>query len=139
MNNDIEIFSNIEKIIGWYNRIERGYQDVGNLIDARRKLATYSFSMAEITGNLKVDFDSATFARKNQFAKSKSKAIKSGSSGTEAEAKADIEIEEIAEVEASLKGAYSKAKLLLSQINEVLSTMNQHIAFLRAEKEAVKV
>jgi len=139
MNDDIEIFEKIESIIVWYNRLAKGFQDIQCLIDVRRKLATYSYNVAEITGNLKIDFDNAIFTRKNEFAKAKSKLMKEGFSGTEAEAKAEIQIEEIRRIESSLSGSYSKSKLLLSQINEILSTLNQHIAYLRSEKEAVNV
>jgi|SRR3990172_10832344 len=125
----------ITKIIEWYHNIRKGYQDIALLIDARRKLSTLSFFFAEETGEVIRSFNECYFLRKTNQAKARLDAVAEGNPAGLAESMAEYRCAEYRRHESGAEGNKDRCRLIMNQINEVLSSMSQQIAFLRSEKE----
>lgn len=132
----MDTIKEISIIITWYGSQSRDYNDIDNLIYTRKKLATLSFALAGEVGDAKNDLDVAIFKRKLAFSKEFDRLTSEAKvSGVSAKEKANITIEVLCENEAVVSGIYHRTKMFLSQTNEVLSTLNQHISYLKAEKK----
>lgn len=130
----------IFKIINWYRgvpkNIPKDFSNINELVYARKQLSCHAVDLAGFVGDLKADFETAYFNRRLQYAK----AITT-EKGTVAEKEANsvISIQNVYEDEKTLEGQHAKAKLILGQVNEVLSSMQQHLSYLKDEKKTESV
>lgn len=131
-------FQKLFKIIETYNGLPADFADIDRLINARKKLACLSINLAELTGDLRTEFESNYYQRKLNFAKGVMK-HKEGKTVSEAEALALIDVEEFYKQEKLSDAEYQKCRLILNQVNEVLSSMNGHLSYLKDEKKRINV
>ena len=130
----IKSLEKIKKLIYWYYNLPKNYVNIAVLMEARKKLAVHCFELAEVTGDMKMSFDNSYADRKIAYAEKKVELMNDGMSGTAAEARANSEISKSIRQEKEFEGAHSRCRLLLTQANEVLSCLNQHISLLKLEK-----
>jgi hypothetical protein len=132
----------VNKILKWYYLIPQDYADIDTLLYNRKQLSIESVKLALIVGEFKAEYDSTYFKRKVAFSKAFEQ-IKATSTEkiTDSVAihKANIEIEPIEDIEKSLSGQFEKGKMILKQVNEVLSSMQQQLSYLKKEKETVNI
>lgn len=139
-----ETLNRITQLIDFYRVEGTNMKDVERLIQARIKISGHAFTLAGWHAELASDYDGAYFARKVHFAKLvdqyKEREHTAGNKCTDkaAENWAIQKIGEWKKTELDLKRAAEKAKLLLRQVNETLSTLNQHISFLKEEQKHSK-
>ncbi len=140
-----DIFSEISTIVNWYGSLKRGYSDIDKLIYTRQKLAGLAYNLADLAGQFKADHIRYEFSRKLAFAKT----IEELSSRKDADGKKQFtvdvckskaeqnqEVQELASHEIEGEIASNRARLLLNQVNEILSALNQQIAYLKDEKRS---
>lgn len=131
MENTLE---QIKKVIKWYESLNKGYNNIELLMQARRKLTGHSYYLAEIVGEVKFNFDVTYGRRKIAIAETKVDIMSSGESASKSETQAIKECAEIIRKEKELEGTYYRLRLLLTQANEVSSCLHQHISNLKIEK-----
>jgi hypothetical protein len=130
----MEFLEEIKKIVKWYEGISKGYNNLEILMEARRKLNSKSYYLAEIVGEMKYNYDIAYGERKIAIATTKAELMDSGESAAKSETRAVKENVEVIRKEKELEGTYYRLRLLLSQANELSSTLHQHISNLKIEK-----
>jgi hypothetical protein len=125
-------------IINWYRGLAKDFNSIDDLIYSRKQLSTHGVDLASFVGELKADFETAYFNRKLQYAKAITK-HKVGISVAEAESLAMDDIKNVYEDEKTLEGQHGKGRLILNQVNEVLSSMQQHLSYLKDEKKSESI
>lgn len=133
-------FARITTILSWYYKIGKdfSFNDIDELVYQRKQLSIESVKLAEITGQFRSDYDSTYFNRKQAYAKAYlAEKGKTGVTAGEAEAQANISIEQINDIEKHLEGQFNKGKLILGQVNQVLSSMQQQLSYLKEEKKSI--
>jgi hypothetical protein len=134
--------SRITKILNWYYQTPKDYADIDTMLYNRKQLSVESVALAVIVGEFKAEYDSTYFKRKVAFSKAfeqiKSTATEKITDSV-AVHKANIEIEPIEDIEKNLSGQFEKGKMILKQVNEVLSSMQQQLSYLKKEKETVNI
>lgn len=128
-----EILNQIKAIIKWYGDLQKGYNNIEVLMESRRKLTSLSYFLAEVVGEVKFNYDVAYGARKIGIAEAKAD-IMSSESAAKAETLAIKEKSDLIREEKELEGTYYRLRLLLTQANEVSSTLHQHISNLKIEQ-----
>ena len=124
---------NIKEILTWYHK-SSGNQEVNDFLDRRDKLAIWSFRLAELAADLKIDYNAKYFIRKINVAKNKQAYINEKKSATEAENLATLDFQEVWDEMIQAEAEAYRADVLLRQVNKVLEAMNQRIAFMKTEK-----
>lgn len=145
MNDHPDIFKEITTIVNWYGKQQKGFADIEKLLYTRQKLAGYAYNLAEIAGQFKAEHLRHEYSRKIAFAK----VLEELSSLTDsngkkqftvdvcksrAEQNADVQHHAAHEIEAEI--ASNRARLLLNQVNEILSALSQQVSYLKDEKRA---
>ena len=131
------VIESIILIIGWYKSINRDFNDIDKLIHTRKQLSCFSVDLAMNVGQERKDFESVYYRRKVGFAKAVIN-NKDGNSVAIAESKALVEIDELYKQEKESEAEFNAGKLILNQVNEVLSSLNSHIAYLKDEKRTIR-
>ena len=126
----------IETVLNWYKAKPKDFAGIDELIKARKSLSILSFDLAKIVGDFKDGYDRFYFLRQVEEAKFCSREGDSISQ-LKATAKNNATIREYYKAEKDNESGYARSKILLNQVNEVLSTMNQHIAYLKEEKKRI--
>lgn len=121
----------IQVLIQKYNEtpLEATYLSV--LMDIRQSLVSLSFELGLEVAKYKREFDKANYKRKINFFQLKNDNLDSGV--TKAETLAEVQIKELRETEKDYESLYNGCKIILNQVNEVLSSMQQDISILKAE------
>lgn len=133
-----ELLAKIKRAIVWYEGVSRSSQDYYNLHILNQfgiRLSTRLYELAELVGEIKQDFDATYGNRKINVNKTKVELMDGGDTATKAESRAIVENAEIIKKEKELEGLYYRLRLLLTQGNEVLGRLNQHISNLKNEKD----
>lgn len=122
----------IKEILTWYYK-SGSTASIDQLIKKQDELAVWSCNLAEYCGELKGQYNRDFFIRKIEVLKEKQNLINAGSAIGKADADALIEKEmEFRQELESETNAY-KADILLKQVNKVLSSFQQRIAYARQE------
>src|SRR3989337_494890 len=124
---------NIRGILKWYHQ-SKGNQEVKDFLDNRDKLAVWSFRLAELDADLKIDYNAKYFIRKINIAKNKQAYINEKKSATVAENLATLDFQEVWDEQVQAEAEAYRADVLLRQVNKVLEAMNQRISFMKTEK-----
>lgn len=123
----------IKAIIKWYGDLQKGYNNIEVLMESRRKLTSLSYFLAEVVGEVKFNYDIAYGERKIGTAEAKAELMES-ETAAKAETLAIKEKSDLIRKEKELEGTYYRLRLLLTQANEVSSTLHQHISNLKIEQ-----
>ena len=124
---------NIKNILTWYHQ-SKGNQEIRDFLDRRDKLAIWSFRLAELAADLKIDYNAKYFIRKINVAKNKQAYINEKKSAVVAENLATLDFQEVWDEMIQAEAEAYRADVLLRQVNKVLDAMNQRIAFMKSEK-----
>ena len=124
---------NIKNILTWYHQ-SKGNQEIRDFLDRRDKLAIWSFRLAELAADLKIDYNAKYFIRKINVAKNKQAYINEKKSATVAENLATLDFQEVWDEQVQAEAEAYRADVLLKQVNKVLEAMNQRIAYMKTEK-----
>jgi len=119
-----------------YYRVPANTVDISELINIRKRLAVLLFGFASEVGDLYTERAGAEYRRKSEQGKISAKSMMEGKSAAAATEFARTETDEQIKDELLSDAAYKSASLILSQGNEVLSAIQQHIAHARREHHA---
>ena len=128
------ILEQITEVIQAYNE---SYKDlsIDNLLNAKDKLVTLNFNLAEEVAEAKKSYNYGYYIRKINIVKAKNRYINQGTSATAAEAKALEEFAGDLKIELDREAISYRMDLLLRQSNKVVDAIQQRISFLKVEKQ----
>jgi len=128
------IIEQITEIIMAYNKAYKTLS-IDDLLNAKDKLVTLNFNLAEEVATAKDSYNMGYYLRKINVTKHKNAYINQGKSATAAESAAIDNTR--AELKAELeKESYAyRLDLLLKQSNKVVDALQQRISFLKREKQ----
>lgn len=132
-----DYFKNINLIIADY---ESGNfnQDIDSLLTMRDKLVIYAYRIAELTAEIKTQFNKQYFIRQISVEETTMNIAKQGTAYNKASAEAKIQHKELFKMALEKEGESYKCDLLLKQINKISEAMNQRISWLKMEREKSK-
>lgn len=121
----------IQVLIQKYNEtpLEATYLSV--LMDIRQNLVSLSFELGLEVAKYKRNFDKANVRRKINFFRLKNTHLNEGVA--KAETLAEVQLQQLRETEKEYESLYNGCKIILHQVNEVLSSLQQDISILKAE------
>lgn len=125
----------LNAITSKYKSLKKDFGDIETLIYMRKQLACYLFDLAIITGEAFEVFKEFEYDRKYTYETERLK-IKKGQQTTvsDAEMQAAATAAPMRQSENQAESIYKRLYLIHNAGNEVLQTLNQHIANLRSEK-----
>ena len=131
--------STLEKIqaaVSWYATIPPDFSDIGQLMEARRRLACHLFNFAIEVGELNRDKNRTEHVRKSKFARLVNEAMAKteGKNVAAAQQHADFQTSAERGDEGASEAAYFAGRLIYDAGTNVLDTMNQHISNLKKER-----
>ena len=126
----------ITDVVKAYYAVPPDTADITRLIGIRAKLAVLLFGYAIEVGDLYTERAGAEYRRKSAQGKVMAKAFADNKSAAAAGELARIETDEQIKDEVMSDAFYRSAYLILSQGNEVLAAIQQHIAHARREHHA---
>ena len=137
----LEIMQGMGKGIDWYNNDSMTHTPE-LLINLRRKLSTYSVSLTLFVKELSQEYETAYYLRKKEYGlellrlgkENRTKTKEEKQIGDELKALAEAKVSSLVMSEIQAKSNYTQAKDFIRQCNEVLSSINQHVSFLKAER-----
>jgi hypothetical protein len=129
----MEILTRIEAIISWY-KDNAATQSIDALLSERDSLAVYSYSLAELSGASKGDYNEAYFIRKVYVTRKTQQLIAKGLAYNKAEAESLLANEAVYKDEILKESISYKYDLLLKQVNKILDAMSQRISYLKQEE-----
>lgn len=106
---------------------------------ARDRLAAQSYFLAEESSKFKNEYNEKYFTKKIEVLRSKHNLILKGHKIGAADAEAMVENEKHVKAELTAEGRAYRADLLLRQVNQVLSAMQQRISFLKLQYDKMSV
>lgn len=124
----------ITNIVDWYNKLPKGFSEVGKLQDAIRKMATLIFYFATDVGVAYGESNQKAFGRKASQSREEDFLMKEGKSGTAAEKIAKKNVESLLDLEQQTDSIYKKSYFMLEAAKGVMEAMRQHISNLKQER-----
>lgn len=128
------IILQIEKIITWYQN-NYSNANIDNLMDAKSKLVTLNYNLADLLATAKSNYNSRYYIRKIAITQAKNALIRNKEAISKATSFA--EEQEIDKLDEELKAeslAYS-IEIKLKQSNMIINDLTQRISILRKEAE----
>lgn len=124
----------IEKLLSWYQN-NSTKANIYSLLEFQDKLALLSVTLAEITAHGKGEALGSYFDRKYSFSVNKMSFINGGESIGKSETMAESSIKEQRDKERQDIEYSEYLRLMLAQVNKVLSACQQRISFAKVEWE----
>lgn len=128
-----DVLQQIAALIESYNRAPKNTPDIEGLLLLRRRLANLSYKLGELTGEAYHERNGTEYRRKRAQSIIFNREMTAGKSAAAADQQARFETDEEQKQEFLADANYRQLQILLGQVNEILNTMNQHIAFTRRE------
>ena len=125
------ITNKIQVLIGKYNETPLEATYLNQLMDIRQSLVCLSFNLGVEVAKYKREFDASNYKRKINFFQLKNDNLASGV--TKAETLAEVQIKELRAEEKANESLYTGSKIILNQVNEVLSSLQQDLSILKSE------
>lgn len=127
----------IKKIVEWYRDLPRGYNDINELMHKRQRLSGYFYTLTEEMGLAKkIHLASETILeRKKTRIRVMHQSSGVGRADNLSRFNTSDEHREVQEAQ----GEFSSLFYLYKSTAEVISTMSQHIAYLREELSKSKI
>lgn len=122
-----ELLNNIDEIIEWYSN-NSSTASIKDLIYTQDKLSTYSWNLAELSGQTKEDYTYKYFIRKISVNKTAQSLVKTMAMN-KAINQSQIENKETLKAEVAAEAAAYTADLKLKQVNKILQVMQQRISY----------
>ena len=137
---DNDHIDTIEKIVSWYQRIKKGYNDIETLIDCRKNLSTALYRLSKDVTDAHNSFKALEAERKRGVEKRKKELVEQQIKKGEkvnvsyAEVTAQDEFADIRIEENNYEALYKQMQLHYNSTKSILDSFVQHIAHLRGEK-----
>lgn len=129
------MLTRIQKIVSWYSRIPQDFSDVGMLMHARSRMATYLAEFAMQVTTLYAQKNGTEFQRKAAHADALRGAMGvAGTSAAAAKVIADSDTMDAVQREYEADAEYQAAKMLYDAYRNVCDVLSQHISNLKSEK-----
>jgi len=128
------ILEDINRVIEAYKK-NYSTLSIDSLLNAKDKLVTLNFNLAEEVAEAKKQYNAGYYIRKISIIKQKNSYINQGKSAAAAEAMATSENAENLKVELGWEDIAYRLELLLRQSNKVVDAIQQRISFLKVEKK----
>lgn len=125
------IIEEINEQIESYHNIEIAAHNLEFIMGIRKSLSIKAYHLGVLSAKAKRQSETSIAQRKIKFFKSKLNNIKEGIGKAETIAESEIELER--ENESNWVGLFGGYKIILEQVNQVLSSINQDISVLRLE------
>ena len=129
-----EIITKLKEFISEYNQV-RDSGNISLILDLKDKILGWSFRFAELTADLKINYNERYFIRKIAIAKTKNALIKNGTAIGKADVESMIEHEVEYRTEQEIEGLSYKADILLRQTNMIIRAIEQRISWLKVESK----
>ena len=127
------IIEQISEVITIYNKSYKTLS-IDDLLNAKDKLITLNFNLAEDVAEAKKSYNYGYYIRKINIIKAKNRYINQGTSATAAEAKALEEFAGDLKIELDREAISYRMDLLLKQSNKVVDAIQQRVSYLKTEK-----
>lgn len=129
-----EVITKIEELIKEYNNV-RDSQNISLILDLKDKICAWSFRFAELTADLKIEYNEKYFIRKIATAKTKHALIRNDMTIGKADAESMIEHEVEYKSEQEIEGLSYKADIMLRQTNMIIRAIEQRVSWLKVENK----
>ena len=129
-----EVITKLKGFISEYNQV-RDSGNISLILDLKDKILGWSFRFAELTADLKINYNERYFIRKIAIAKTKNALIKNGTAIGKADVESMIEHEVEYRTEQEIEGLSYKADILLRQTNMIIRAIEQRISWLKVESK----
>ncbi len=132
----VQTLEKIQAAVQWYATISPDFNDVAQLMEARRRLACHLFNFAIEVGELNHEKNRTEHTRKSKYARIVNEALEKtdGKNVAAAQQSADFKTSFERGEEAAAEAAYFAGRLIYDAGTNVLDTMNQHISNLKKER-----
>lgn len=130
------IAQDIEKTVNWYRSLKKDFNDVGTLISARRLLSCRFYDFGHVVSNAKNRYNAAEWSRKAGYIVKKQELIATGDSISKADAAAEDFVKDLRYDEMVAYNELQEVLLQYEGVKEVLSSMQQHISYLKDERRS---
>jgi len=136
MKEEARILKAIGAICGWYTALNRGYNNINEMMYKRQKLSGYTYAATEVLDKV------IGYEKESQYEYERKKDgiraayLDRGVTKAEALAKAKTSAEKQEAIQ--WKSAVTSIRDKIQQANKVSESMSQHIAILRKEMESCK-
>jgi len=131
-----EHYDTIAKVVEWY-RSEKHFdptkRNIEYLLAARRRLVGALMDLGQDIADLKAGAEAAYFNRKNHFAGAVIAKRKEGETATDAQNAAQVEGDNLQQLEVDANAAYIAAKNLKDTVQEVLNAIAGDLRILEYE------
>ena len=127
-----EVITKIEGFIKEYN-LCRDSGNISLILDLKDKICAWSFRFAELTADLKIDYNEKYFICKIATAKTKHALIRNDMTIGKADAESMIEHETEYKSEQEIEGLSYKADIMLRQTNMIVRAIEQRVSWLKVE------
>ena len=129
-----EIITKLEGLIKEYNQI-RDSGNISLILDLKDQICAWSFRFAELTADLKIEYNQRYFIRKIAIDKTKNALIKNGTAIGKADVESMIEHETEYKSEQEIEGLSYKADIMLRQTNMIIRAIEQRVSWLKVESK----
>ena len=129
-----ETIEKLQGLIKEYNQI-RDSGNISLILDLKDQICAWSFRFAELTADLKIEYNQRYFIRKIATAKTKHALIRNGTTIGKAESESMIEHEVEYKTEQEIEGLSYKADILLRQTNMIIRAIEQRVSWLKVESK----
>lgn len=136
MNELEQLTEGISKILSWYS--SSNSRDGDLLTSAKQKLCGYSFRFSVIVGDTLDSYRRAYSHRKSETAKKVMEYVKDGDAQFKATMKSEIDVKDMRLVESSYESMYRRVKSQFDIMRDTISSMQQDISTLKAERNESK-
>ncbi len=127
-----EIIEAIQGFIKEYNDL-KGSNNISAMLEVKDKICGWSFRFAELTADIKEDYNNRYFIRRIATSKTKNALIRNGSKIGTADTEAIIEHEADYKSEQQAEALAYKADLMLRQTNIIIRAIEQKVSYLKWE------
>ena len=131
-----QTYQDISDILTWYEE-NSTKESIEAILHAKDRLAVLSFRLAEIASVSKREYNGAYFIRKINVARKTQELQKQGMAYNKADTESMLKNELFYRNEILSEARTYKDDLVLRQVNKVLDSMQQRIAFMRSELNKV--
>jgi len=130
----MKITEELTHLIANYKNTSITAENLNDLMNLRKQISCKGYELGVEVARNKRSLEKAIYERKTNFYKFKKDYL--GDGVTKAETLAESEIVEYRKNEQVHQGIYDFGKIILHQVNEVLSSLQQDISQLKAEYHA---
>ena len=127
----------IAEQIEWYTK-HSSNATIDQILDSRDKLAGYSYHLATLAADLKIEYNSTYFIKTINVAKTQQALMIKGSGLGQAKLDAILKHQEAYNAQIEAEADAYRADILLKSVYKVLDARSQRISVLKQEREQTR-